>query len=56
MRSMDMVMLALLNAQERMEEEFEQLFKTADERFVFKVSELYCSGDVAVWMLTFYEN
>ncbi|KAH7175528.1 putative O-methyltransferase [Dactylonectria macrodidyma] len=36
MRSMDMVMLALLNAQERTETEFRELFKTVDERFVFK--------------------
>lgn len=36
MRSMDLVMLALLNAQERMEEEFKQLFKDVDERFSFK--------------------
>ncbi|KAH6894150.1 putative O-methyltransferase [Thelonectria olida] len=35
-RSMDMVMLALLNAQERTEQEFKELFKTVDERFVFK--------------------
>ena len=37
-RSMDMVMLTLLNAQERTESEFRDLFKAADERFVFKVS------------------
>lgn len=37
MRSMDMVMMVLLNAQERTEKEFEDLFKAADERFVFKV-------------------
>ncbi|KAI8675024.1 Methyltransf-2 domain-containing protein [Fusarium keratoplasticum] len=36
MRSMDMVMMVLLNAQERTEKEFEDLFKAADERFVFK--------------------
>ncbi|KAM5346560.1 hypothetical protein ACJ41O_009565 [Fusarium nematophilum] len=36
MRSMDVVMLALLNAQERSEQEFEDLFKAADERFAFK--------------------
>ncbi|CAM1502234.1 Fc.00g042180.m01.CDS01 [Cosmosporella sp. VM-42] len=35
-RSMDMVMLSLLNAQERTEAEFRDLFKAADERFVFK--------------------
>ncbi|KAF6825300.1 o-methyltransferase [Colletotrichum plurivorum] len=35
-RSMDMVMLAVLNAQERNEEEYRALFKAADERFVFK--------------------
>ncbi|OLN85733.1 Sterigmatocystin 8-O-methyltransferase [Colletotrichum chlorophyti] len=34
-RSMDMVMLAVLNAQERNEEEYRNLFKAADERFVF---------------------
>jgi hypothetical protein len=38
MRSMDMVMLTLLNAQERTEEEFKALFKAADDGFVFKVS------------------
>lgn len=38
MRSMDMIMLTLLNAQERAEQEFRDLFKAADERFVFKVS------------------
>lgn len=38
MRSMDLLMLTLLNAQERTEKEFEQLFMAADERFVFKVS------------------
>lgn len=36
MRRMDMVMLALLNAQERTEIEFRELFRTADEGFVFK--------------------
>ncbi|CAH0017745.1 unnamed protein product [Clonostachys rhizophaga] len=36
MRSMDMVMLCLLNAQERTEDEFRELFRAADERFVFK--------------------
>ncbi|KAM0356108.1 hypothetical protein ACHAPU_000502 [Fusarium lateritium] len=36
MRSMDLLMLSLLNAQERTEKEFEQLFMDADERFVFK--------------------
>ncbi|KAI5464567.1 putative O-methyltransferase [Mariannaea sp. PMI_226] len=35
-RSMDLVMLSLLNAQERTETEFRELFKAADERFVFK--------------------
>jgi hypothetical protein len=34
---MDMVMLALLNAQERTEDEFRELFRAADEGFVFKV-------------------
>ncbi|CAG9995810.1 unnamed protein product [Clonostachys byssicola] len=36
MRSMDMVMLCLLNAQERTEDEFRELFRAADERFFFK--------------------
>ncbi|KAJ9155625.1 O-methyltransferase [Pleurostoma richardsiae] len=36
MRRMDMVMLALLNAQERTEDEFRELFRAADEGFVFK--------------------
>lgn len=39
MRRMDMVMLALLNAQERTEAEFRELFRLADEGFVFKVSQ-----------------
>jgi hypothetical protein len=39
-RSMDMVMLALLNAQERTEQEFRELFRTVDERFVFKVRDI----------------
>lgn len=36
MRTMDLVMLTLLNAQERTEEEFKSLFQEADARFVFK--------------------
>ncbi|PTD03755.1 O-methyltransferase gsfB [Fusarium culmorum] len=36
MRSMDLLMLTLLNSQERTGKEFEELFKAADERFVFK--------------------
>lgn len=36
MRTMDLVMLTLLNAQERSEEEFRELFKEADKRFAFK--------------------
>ncbi|GKT51226.1 chlorophenol O-methyltransferase [Colletotrichum spaethianum] len=35
-RSMDMVMLAVLNAQERNEDEYRKLFEAADERYVFK--------------------
>jgi hypothetical protein len=37
MRTMDMVMLSLLNAQERTEIEFKELFKAASEGYVFKV-------------------
>lgn len=37
MHRMDLVMLALLNAQERTEAEFRELFRTVDEGFVFKV-------------------
>ena len=37
MRGMDLVMLILLNAQERDEQEFRELFRAADSRFVFKV-------------------
>ena len=33
-----MVMLALLNAQERTEEEYRELFRAASENFVFLVS------------------
>lgn len=36
MRSMDLVTLSLLNAQERTEEEFKNLFQEVDARFVFK--------------------
>jgi hypothetical protein len=36
MRTMDLVMLTLLNAQERTEGEFRALFKEADERFQFR--------------------
>ncbi|KXX74556.1 6-hydroxytryprostatin B O-methyltransferase, partial [Madurella mycetomatis] len=36
MRRMDVVMLALLNAQERTEAEFRELFKAAGDGFVFK--------------------
>lgn len=38
MRGMDMVMLTLLNAQERDENEFKALFAAADSRFKFQVS------------------
>ncbi len=38
MRRMDIVMLTLLNAQERTEAEFRGLFAEAGEGFVFKVS------------------
>src|SRR5688572_20525711 len=38
MRRMDVVMLALLNAQERTEEEYRELFRAASENFVFLVS------------------
>ena len=44
MRSMDLVMLAVLNAQERSEAEFRELFRAADERFAFKVSFLEYEG------------
>ncbi len=44
MRSMDVVMLTLLNAQERDEAGFRQLFADADPRFQFKVSLLlFCN-------------
>lgn len=36
MRTMDLVMLTLLNAQERSEGGFRELFRKVDERFVFK--------------------
>ncbi len=38
MRRMDMVMLSLLNAQERTEAEYRELFRNASSSFVFKVS------------------
>ena len=37
LRNMDMIMGALLNAQEREEWEFRELFEAADPRFKFKV-------------------
>ncbi len=40
MRRMDMVMLSLLNSQERTEAEFRALFKQASDGFVFKVGDL----------------
>lgn len=39
MHRMDLVMLTLLNAQERTEAEFKELFAAADEGFVFKVRD-----------------
>ncbi len=36
MRTMDILMLSLLNARERTEAEFGEVFKAADERFAFK--------------------
>jgi hypothetical protein len=36
-RGMDLVMLSLLNAQERTEEEFRGVFAAADEGYSFKV-------------------
>jgi hypothetical protein len=44
MRGMDLVMLTLLNAQERTEREFKELFAAADEGFVFKVCLLSLRG------------
>jgi len=44
MRHMDLVMLTLLNAQERTEAEFRELFRAADEGFVFKVRILSVKG------------
>jgi len=38
MRSMDLVMLAILNAHERTEKQFEALFRAASDGFVFKAS------------------
>ncbi len=38
MRGMDIIMLTLLNAQEREENEFKALFAAADPRFRFRVS------------------
>ncbi|KAG5913039.1 Alpha-1,3-mannosyltransferase cmt1 [Claviceps africana] len=44
MRCMDMVMLTLLNAQERHEREFQDLFAAADEGFVFKAGR----GEISI--------
>lgn len=38
MRRMDMVMLALVNSQERTEAEFRDLFRAVSDGFVFKAS------------------
>lgn len=43
-RGMDMVMLVLLNAQERDEAAFRALFEAADPGFTFKVSLACCFG------------
>lgn len=52
MRRMDMVMLTLLNAQERTEAEFRELFRLADGRFVFRVSHLLWSDVVLYFFWT----
>ncbi len=50
MRRMDVVMLTLLNAQERTEEEFRALFAAAGDGFVFKVRTLFFgTGRCTVW-------
>jgi hypothetical protein len=54
-RAMDLIMLALLNAQERTEQEFKDLFAAADEGFVFKVSfscPLFCANRSGSVVLT----
>ena len=56
-RGMDMVMLVLLNAQERTEEEYRQLFAQADEGFVYRVSYIILprmtrTAPGRVWRLT----
>jgi len=43
MRRMDMVMWTLLNAQERTETEFRELFEAASDGFVFKVGTFQVS-------------
>lgn len=54
MRRMDMVMLTLLNAQERTEAEFRELFRLADPRFAFQgvTRTAGCRMSIveAVWM------
>ncbi|KAI1779353.1 S-adenosyl-L-methionine-dependent methyltransferase [Hypoxylon cercidicola] len=52
MRSMDLVMMTLLNAQEREERDFVQLFEQAGDGFVFKVSLFPFSS----FPLTFYSH
>lgn len=47
-RRMDVVMLAVLNAQERTEDEFRALFRAAGEGFVFKVRFWFWSFLVGV--------
>lgn len=60
MRRMDMVMLTLLNAQERTEAEFRELFRLADEGFIFKVKSspllYYCGGYVCCFVLFFWSS
>ena len=46
MRGMDVIMLTLLNAQEREEQEFRALFAEADPGFKFKVSEMRMATDM----------
>ncbi|KAI1454081.1 S-adenosyl-L-methionine-dependent methyltransferase [Annulohypoxylon moriforme] len=50
MRSMDLVMMTLLNAQEREEAGFRELFEKADYRFVFKVSFLFLLIAIRLWL------
>ncbi|KAL7808236.1 chlorophenol O-methyltransferase [Trichoderma gracile] len=56
LRNMDMIMGALLNAQEREEREFRELFEAADPRFKFKVCQHISPFLMRVQLPTCYQG